>query len=165
MRRHLIRIDRRIEHLLYVFGHRTHGVTLGCVFIWFGALKVVGQETATSIIAKTVYLGSPEVTVPILGGWEIAIGVTLFFHRLHRVAFVLLAIRMPGTVLALVLKPEACFVVPPFIPTIAGQYIIKDLMLLSAAAVMGGYVRQKPHRLGRAAASNEAASRNNDTSA
>lgn len=143
----LQRIDRRIEHALYVFGHTTHGITLGCVFIWFGLLKVLGQETATSIIAKTIYLGSPEIMVPILGGWEIAIGVTMFFHRLHRIAFILLAIRMPGTILALVLKPEACFIVAPFVPTIAGQYIIKDLMLLSAAAVMGGYVRQKPHRL------------------
>ncbi|MEO1534743.1 MAG: hypothetical protein AAFS11_04170 [Planctomycetota bacterium] len=150
MKRHLIRIDRRIEHFLYVFGHTTHGVTLGLVFIWFGSLKVVGQETATSIIGKTIYLGSPEIMVPLLGGWEIAIGLCMFFHSLHRVAFVLLAIRMPGTVLALVLKPEACFVVFPYIPTIAGQYIIKDLMLLSAAAVMGGYVSQKPHRLRKA---------------
>ncbi|MGP1271806.1 MAG: hypothetical protein ACTS22_00585 [Phycisphaerales bacterium] len=143
----LRRIDRRIEHALYVVGHSTHGITLGCVFIWFGMLKVLGQETATSIIAKTVYFGNPEVTVPILGGWEVAIGVTLLFHRLHRIALVLLAIRLPGTVLALVLRPEACFVVAPYIPTIAGQYIIKDLLLFSAAAVMGGYVRQKPHRL------------------
>lgn len=150
MRHRLARLDRRIEHWLYVFGHRTHGVTLGLVFIWFGSLKVVGQETATSIIGETIYFGSPEVMVPILGGWEIAIGVTMFFHSLHRIAFVLLAIRMPGTILALVLKPEACFVVAPYVPTIAGQYIIKDLMLLSAAAVMGGYVRQKPHRLAKA---------------
>ena len=143
----LRRIDRHIEHALYVVGHYTHGITLGCVFIWFGLLKVLGQETATSIIAKTVYLGSPEVTVPVLGGWEVAIGVTLLFHRLHRIALMLLAIRLPGTILALVLKPEVCFIDAPFIPTIAGQYIIKDLLLFSAAAVMGGYVRHKPHRL------------------
>lgn len=151
MKRHLIRIDKRIEHFLYVFGHTTHGVTLGCVFIWFGSLKLVGQETATSLIAKTIYFGSPEIMVPLLGAWEVLIGLCMFFHHLHRVAFVLLAIRLPGTVLALVLKPEACFVVPPYIPTIEGQYIIKDIMLLSAAAVMGGYVSQKPHRLRKAA--------------
>lgn len=42
MNNRLAHIDRRIEHLLYVFGHRTHGVTLGWVFIWFGMLKVLG---------------------------------------------------------------------------------------------------------------------------
>ncbi len=143
----LSKIDRRIEHWLYVFGHSTHGFTLGCVFIWFGSLKVAGQKTATSIIAETIYFGDPEVVVPALGVWEILIGVTLIFHKLHRVALVLLLIRLPGTLLALVLKTDACFVSVPLVPTIAGQYIIKDLMLLSAAAVMGGYVSHKPHRM------------------
>ncbi|MEM8758081.1 MAG: hypothetical protein AAGF47_09905 [Planctomycetota bacterium] len=147
MKRHLIRIDERIANSLYVFGHKSHGFTLGLVFVWFGTLKVIGQKTATSIIAETIYFGSPEVMIPILGAWEIMIGLTLIVHKLHRVALLLLAIRLPGTVLALVLKPEACFVDPPFVPTIAGQYIIKDLMLLSAAAVMGGYVSEHPHRL------------------
>ncbi|MEM9165734.1 MAG: hypothetical protein AAGB48_01780 [Planctomycetota bacterium] len=147
MKHRILGIDRRIEQALYVFGHSTHGFTLGMVFIWFGTLKVAGQKTATSIIAETIYFGSPEVMVPVLGAWEILIGITLIIHKLHRVALILLVVRMPGTVLALILKPEACFVEVPLVPTIAGQYIIKDLMLLSAAAVMGGYVREKPHRL------------------
>lgn len=143
----LKRIDRKIEGWLYVMGHTTHGVTLGLIFMWFGLLKVFGVKTATSILAQTIYFGDPDTMVRILGGWECAIGICLVFHSLHRVALLLLLIRLPGTILALILKPEVCFEVAPWIPSIQGQYIIKDLMLFSAAAVMGGYVRRKPSRI------------------
>jgi len=133
---------------MYVFGHTTHPIALGVVFVWFGGLKLFGAETATSVIAETVYLGEPELTVPILGAWEMAIGACLLIRRLHRLALLLLAVRVPGTVLALVLKPDVCFVEVPLVPTVAGQYIIKDLLLLTVAAVVGGYVRRRPHRLG-----------------
>ncbi|MFG0326299.1 MAG: hypothetical protein ACF8SC_03400 [Phycisphaerales bacterium JB037] len=148
MRTHWHRIDRRIEHWLYVFGHTTHPIALGLVFIWFGVLKLLGAQTATSIIATTIYFGDPKLMVPVLGAWEIAIGVCLVWRRLHRVALLLLAIRLPGTLLALILRADACFVEVPFVPTIAGQYIIKDLLLFTAAAVVGGYVTRPPHRLG-----------------
>jgi uncharacterized membrane protein YphA (DoxX/SURF4 family) len=141
------RIDRRIEACLYRLGHTTHGATLGIVFIWFGLLKVFEIKTATSILAQTIYFGDPDLMVRILGGWEIAIGICLIFHKLLRLALLLLAIRLPGTVLALVFKSDVCFEVAPWIPSIQGQYIIKDFMLFSAAAVMGGYVGRHPSRL------------------
>lgn len=122
-------------------GHPLHRVSLGAVFVWFGLLKVFGHKSATSIIAHTVYYGSPDVTVPILGVWEAVIGACLVFRPLVRAAILLLAVRLVGTALALVLKPDVCWVIVPIVPSIEGQYLIKDFILFSAAMVIGAEVR------------------------
>ncbi|MFT5623099.1 MAG: putative membrane protein YkgB, partial [Bacteroidia bacterium] len=54
-----------------------------------------------------------------------------------------LFVQMPGTFLPLVLLPEVCFTQFPLGLTLEGQYIIKNLILISAALVIGGQVRQK----------------------
>jgi len=60
------------------------------------------------------------------------------------VALPLLAIRLPGTVLALVLMPDVCFTELPLVPSPEGQYLLKDLAIFSAAMVIGGTVRDEP---------------------
>ena len=139
----LDRFDLNISRWMYQRGHRLDRLALGTVFIWFGALKVAGFESATSIIAKTIYFGSPEAMTTLLGAWEIAIGVFLIWRPFIRVALLLLAVRLPGTFLALVLRPDVCWTDTPFVPTIQGQYLIKDLILFSAAMVIGGTVRDE----------------------
>ena len=51
---------------------------------------------------------------------------------------------MPGTFLPLILLPEVCFTSFPFGLTVEGQYIIKNLIIISAALVVGSSVRDKP---------------------
>lgn len=140
--------DRAVADWMERWGHRVHRLTLGTVFLWFGLLKVLGYESATSLIAHTVYFTSPEIMVPILGYWEAAIGVCLFFLPLTRLGLLLLAIRLPGTLLALVLRPDVCFVGVPLVPSPEGQYLIKDLLLFGAALVIGGTVREEHRRPG-----------------
>jgi uncharacterized membrane protein YkgB len=53
---------------------------------------------------------------------------------------------MPGTFLPLILLPEACFTDFPFGLTLEGQYIVKNLVIISAALVVGGTVRDRPRR-------------------
>jgi len=124
-----------------------HGIRLlrwsaAIVFIWFGGLKIVGMSPAQELVARTVYWFPPEVFIPILGCWEVLIGIGLLFRPLTRVAIALLFLQMPGTFLPLVLLPEICFTSVPFGLTIEGQYIIKNLVLISAAIVVGGTVRR-----------------------
>lgn len=92
------------------------------MFSWFGTLKIAGYESATSLIAHTVYFASPEIVVPILGRWEVAIGICLFVLPLVRIALLLLVLRLPGTLLALFLKADICFVEHPWVPSPEGQY-------------------------------------------
>lgn len=123
-------------------GIRLLRVSVGIVFVWFGALKMAGMSPAQELVARTVYWFPPGVFIPILGVWEVLIGVGLLIRPLARLAIALLFLQMPGTFLPLVLLPDVCFTSPPFGLTIEGQYIVKNLVLISAAIVVGGTVRE-----------------------
>ena len=112
-------------------------MSLAIIFIWFGALKPFGQSPAVDLIKKTVYWLDPDVFIPILGVWEMVIGICLLFAPLIRVGLFLLALQMPGTFLPLVLLPEICFINFPFDLTLEGQYIVKNLVLIGAGLVVG----------------------------
>ena len=120
--------------------------TLGIIFIWFGALKPFGLSPAQELVSNTVYWVDPSWFVPLLGWWEVAIGVGLLFRPLIRPAIALLFLQMPGTFMPLVLLPGVCFNVIPFGLTLEGQYIIKNLVLIAAALVVGGTVRETQSR-------------------
>ncbi len=141
--------DRRIAGAMEKYGIRLLRLSLGVIFIWFGALKLVeGLSPAEELVKRTVYWFAPDVFFPILGGWEVLIGIGLLFRPLLRVALLLLFLQMPGTFLPLLLLPEVCFTAFPYGLTLEGQYIIKNLILISAAFVVGGTVRHRK-RAGR----------------
>jgi uncharacterized membrane protein YkgB len=129
-----------------------HGVTLarrslGIIFFWFGAIKFVpGWSPAAGIAAATVQrltggLIAPGHALLMLAGWEVLIGLGLLTGRALRVTLLLLFVQMLGTLLPLVLFPGETWTVFPFAPTLEGQYIIKNLVLISAAIVVGATVR------------------------
>lgn len=149
-RERLEHLDRRIVGWMRRHGHYMERWALGLLFVWFGLLKVFQHKSATSIVAATVYVGDPETTTVVLGLWEAAIGVCLVIHPLTRVAIALLMIRLPGTLVALIVKSDVCWTDTSFVPTIQGQYLIKDAMLFAAAMVIGGGLRPWSHRLGAA---------------
>ncbi len=111
--------------------------SLAIIFIWFRALKPFGQSPAVELITKTVYWFDPKIFIPILGIWEMLIGICLLFPPLIRVGLALLALQMPRTFLPLVLLPEVCFISIPFDLTLEGQYIVKNLVLIGAGLVVG----------------------------
>jgi len=130
-------IDRMLIQALNRFSLPALQLSLGVIFIWFGALKPFGDSPANEVITKTVYWFDPDIFIPILGVWEMAIGICLLVTPLIRVGLFLLALQMPGTFLPLVLRPEICFIDIPFNLTLEGQYIIKNLVLIGAAIVVG----------------------------
>ena len=118
--------------------------SLGLIYIWFGILKPFGLSPAQELVVNTVYwFENPKTFVPILGWWEVVIGLTMCIKPLIRVSIFLLFIQMPGTFLPLILLPEVCFSNFPFGLTLEGQYIIKNLIIISAALVVGSTVRKK----------------------
>jgi uncharacterized membrane protein YkgB len=140
----LDQLDTRIADMMRRYGHPLLRLSLGLVFIWFGLLKPLGMSPAESLVRNTVYLVEPDWFIPFLGWWEVAIGVGLLYRPLIRGAIFLLFLQMPGTFMPLVLLPEVCFRTIPFGLSMEGQYIVKNVVLISAALVVGGTVRDQP---------------------
>ncbi len=138
------KIDSAIAQWMKRNGHFFLRMSLGFIFIWFGALKPFGLSPAQALITKTVYWFDPAIFIPILGWWEVLIGLCLLVRPLIRLGIFLLVLQMSGTVLPLFILPEVCFKQVPFVLTLEGQYIIKNLILISAAIVVGGTVRKSP---------------------
>lgn len=131
------RFDIKLINFLNTVSLPALRISLGVIFIWFGLLKVFGESPANDLITKTVYWFNPDVFIPILGIWEAAIGVCLLVPFFNRLGLFLLALQMPGTFLPLILLPEVCFISFPFNLTLEGQYIVKNLVLIGAAIVVG----------------------------
>ncbi len=138
----VVNFDRRMASWMEYYGHRLLRYSLAIIFIWFGLLKPLGMSPAADLVANTVYWFPPDVFLPILGWWEVAIGVGLLFRPLVRMALCLLFLQLPGTALPLLLLPDVCFSKFPIGLTLEGQYIIKNLTIISAAIVIGGTVRR-----------------------
>jgi uncharacterized membrane protein YkgB len=129
-----------------------HGVTLlrvamGIVFFWFGALKFFpGVSPAEALAGRTIEtltLGwvRPSVSLPALAVWECLIGLGFLSGKFLRVTVLLLFLQMPGTLLPLFFFPHETFSTVPLMPTLEGQYIIKNLVLMAAGLVVGATVR------------------------
>lgn len=122
-------------------------MSLGAVFLWFGALKFFpdlspAQDLATrTISALTNGLVPPSVSLPVLATWECVIGLGLLAGRGLRAILLLLYMQMLGTLTPIVLFPDEVFAHIPYAPTLEGQYIIKNMVLLSAGVVVGATVR------------------------
>lgn len=141
-------VDRRITGFMRRWGVVALRISLGVIFIWFGILKPLGLSPAAPLVQATVDwmpLLSPATWVAVIGWWEVLIGVTFLFHRTARIAIALLAMQMAGTFLPLIMLPQVTFQAGhiPWVPTIEGQYIIKNLIIISAALVIGGTVRER----------------------
>ena len=135
----LEKIDNFISGTMNTYGILFLRYSVGIIFIWFGFLKPLGISPAQDLVANTVYWFEDKMSfVKFLGWWEVVIGLTMIYKPLIRVSIFLLFIQMPGTFLPLILLPEVCFTKFPFGLTLEGQYIIKNLIIISSALVIGG---------------------------
>ncbi|MFH1195812.1 MAG: DoxX family membrane protein [bacterium] len=122
-------------------------ISLGLIFFWFGFLKLFpGVSSAEGIATKTISaltfgFVQPAISIYILAVWEAVIGLGLLFNKYIREILFLLFLQMLGTMTPLVLFPSETFTFFPFVPTLEGQYIIKNLILISAGLAIGATVR------------------------
>ncbi len=134
--------DRAITHWMAQYGLTILRIGLGVVFFWFGALKLVpGLSPAEALVRNTIYFVNPDIFQPVLAIWEMLIGVGLLTGRYLRLTLLLLFAQMVGTALPLVVLPEVVWTVFPFGLTLEGQYIIKNMVIIGSAIVLGGTVR------------------------
>jgi len=136
------RIDRHITHLMATHGIPFLRFSMGIVFFWFGALKLVpGLSPAETLIRESITFLPMNLFLPFLAIWEMTIGLGFITGKFMRLTILLLFLQMPGTVSPIFLRPDLVFTQFPFALTLEGQYIIKNLVLVSAALVIGSTVR------------------------
>ena len=147
LRQRFDRIDRDITAALARAGVPVLRIGLGLVFLWFGALKFFpGLSPAQDLATRTIEqlsggLIAPALSLPILAAWESLIGLGLLTGLFLRATLLLLAVQMIGTLTPLILFPAETFTRFPIAPTLEGQYIIKNVVLIGAAMVVGATVR------------------------
>ena len=135
------RLDRGIVAWLGRWGITILRISLAVVFVWFGALKLFGVSPVGDLVASTVYWVDPEWFVPTLGVGEILIGLGLAVRWPLRVVLAALAAQMVGTFLVFVVLPDIAFTEGnPLKLTVEGEFVLKNLVLLAAAMVVGSRV-------------------------
>lgn len=141
------RLDSFITRTMARYGVALLRISVGLVFFWFGILKFFpALSPAEDLAARTIStltfgLVQPNLSLPVLAAWEVLIGLGLITGRFMRATLLLLFVQMLGTITPLFLFPSETWTVFPIAPTLEGQYIIKNVVLVSAAIVIGATVR------------------------
>jgi uncharacterized membrane protein YphA (DoxX/SURF4 family) len=140
-------VDIRITELMARYGITLLRVSLGIVFFWFGVLKFFpGLSSAQDLATRTIDILTfgmipPDMSIVMLALWECLIGIGLLFGVYMRATLFLLYFQMIGTITPVFFFPQEVFNYLPYAPTLEGQYIIKNIVLISAGIVIGATVR------------------------
>lgn len=136
------RLDTNLNRWLVANSIALLRVSLGLIFLVFGALKFFPglspiEELATqTTTALTFGLVPPSAGLVVIAAVECAIGLCFVTGRFLRVGVWLMGAQMLGAISPLVLFPGEMFAGPFYAPTLAAQYIVKDVVLVTAALVI-----------------------------
>jgi len=144
-------IDQHIAKRMNTWGIPAVRISFGIIFFWFGILKPLGLSAAEPLLKATVAwlpFGTPEVWLIVIGWWEVIIGISFLFKKTTRIAIGLLFLQMVGTFMPLLFLPEVVYQNGNsiYLPTMEGQYILKNLMIIAAALAIGGSMYQGSRR-------------------
>lgn len=141
------RVDLSLTEWMARHGISLLRLSLGFIFLWFGALKFFpdlspAQDLATRTLGVLTF-GQlpPDLALRLLAVWECLIGLGLIAGVALRLTLLLLYLHLLGTIAPVFFFPREIFLQIPFAPSLEGQYIIKNLVLISAGIVVGATVR------------------------
>jgi uncharacterized membrane protein YphA (DoxX/SURF4 family) len=121
-------------------------ISLATVFIWFGLLKIIGHSPVTEIVAQTMqWLPAPTgLLMLLLGVLEMALGLGLLFGRgaVLRVILIVFLLHLSGTLLVLAQTDIAFQMGNPLLLTTEGEFVIKNLVMITAGLVLLGSTRR-----------------------
>jgi uncharacterized membrane protein YkgB len=121
------------------------------IYFWFGILKVFGLSPAgplaKALTVKTIGLSHFHTAFVILALFECLIGVLFLFPKLTRIVIPLLILHMAIVCSPLLLLPHQAWY-QPFVPTLEGQHIIKNMAIIALAIGVAAQTRpwQAPGR-------------------
>lgn len=141
----IINLDSRILKFLWKYSDIIGRIALAIIFIWFGWLKVIALSPANGLVGilldSTFLSFIPyDVFLVAFGMVEVCIGILFLIPKLERIAILLLLVHMIATILPLFLLPQIAWQAP-FVPTIEGQYILKNVALIALALGIGSHLQ------------------------
>jgi uncharacterized membrane protein YkgB len=153
----LVAVENRLHRALVDHSITALRIAVGAVFLGFGVLKFFpGVSPAEGLAIKTVDLLTfglvpGGVGIVAIASLECFIGICLLANRWMRLAVWLLAVQLVGVLAPLVLLTGRLFAGPHHAPTLEGQYVLKDVILVAAGMVIaagtfrgGRLVRDEP---------------------
>jgi uncharacterized membrane protein YphA (DoxX/SURF4 family) len=139
--------DKIVTNWMAANGIALLRISIGFIFFWFGILKYFnGLSPAADIAVKTIKTLSfgqlsDNLILFVLATWEVLIGLGFLLNIFLRAALLLLFLQMIGTFTPLFLFPSEVFNIFPYSLTIEGQYIVKNIVIVTAGIVLGATVR------------------------
>ncbi|MGW2119154.1 DoxX family membrane protein [Streptomyces zhihengii] len=126
--------------------------SVGLVFLWFGVLKLFpGTSPAEAVAVRaatrmTFGVLPADAVAPLLALMETAIGVGLLTGLLLPLTLAVFFCHMAGVFLALVLLADEMWQDGFLVPTMEGQYIVKNVVLVAAGLVVAAGERNRAAR-------------------
>ncbi len=125
----------KIKHLSILISR----IALFIIYFWFGFLKVIGQSPASTMVHtlfdKTMAHMMPFISfgifIVLFGLFEMLIGLLFILPGWERWALSLFAFHMVTTILPIFVMSEVW--THFMVPTLEGQYIIKNIALIACA--------------------------------
>lgn len=144
----LNQMDRAMVRFMGSYAISLLRIALAVTYIWFGALKISGKSPVAELVAKTVFFLPKKIRVLFMGFWEVLIGIGLLLRFPLRLTLLLMNVQLMGTFLVLILQPRRAFQkMNPLLLTETGEFVIKNIVLLSAGIAVGSTVRRDSERI------------------
>ena len=132
----LTHFDNTVIAVCKRFAYSFARFALFLVYFWFGILKVITESPANplvdSLLQRTLPFMSFETFILLFGLLEVLIGILFLFPKMTRLVISLLFLHMITTFMPLVFLPQLVWTAP-FVPTLEGQYIIKNVLIIAVA--------------------------------
>ena len=140
-----VAVDHNVIRFLRRHSLNLLRISLAVVFVWFGALKIFGVTPVTDLVSAVVYWVDPSWFVAFLGAFEVLVGIGLLSGVGMRLVLLLLVAQLVGTFLVLVVRPDLAFQNGnPLLLTTEGEFVVKNLVLISAGLTVGSQVPRLP---------------------
>ncbi len=116
-------------------------ISIGAIFFYFGILKFFpnlspAEEIGASTVCKLCLgLIPPKICLFALATLEIAIGIALMFRLYLKLAIIIAIAHLIMTFTPLLFSPDLIFQDSIIAPTLLGQYIYKNVIIICALLV------------------------------
>lgn len=144
-------LDAGIIHFLRRISVPVARVSIFIVFFWFGFLKIIGLSPAGPLVHQLFdqTLGGVmpfDAFYLFFALFECIIGLLFIIPKAERVVMPLLLLHMITTFLPLIFLTSVTWQ-SPFVPTLEGQYIIKNLVIIAAAIGIAAHLHPLPKKI------------------